>query len=161
MIWANANDVKDRWISDDILPEDNKINLFIQNVENQIKNRFPNIEERVSEGIPTADFMKDTICQIVIEYLITGGNPYASESQSISGVAARSVSFSSSKARTSLRLTEDDMRQFSVKTQKGMNVNIAPSEKNGCWHRCVPHSSKYSYLEVNDTVDYREGDGID
>lgn len=139
IMWATAQDVKNKWISDSSLPSDEKITSFIEDVEEQIVHRFPGLQQRIDAGKISLKYVKNRIVNIVIEFLITKGNPHSQESQSFSGIASKSVSYSSSAARYTLTLTESDLAAFSGKfVGQAYQFSLAPHmgvKHEKIWHK--------------------------
>lgn len=123
MAWTTPKDIKDRWLESRALPPDDKLIVFINDVEEQISDYFPRIQERIEDDRLKLSTIKSNVSRILIEFLQTGGSPYQQESQAYSGIGSRSVSIAST-SRRSLVLTADDLAAFAPKDEGGDVVSI-------------------------------------
>lgn len=125
MTWTTPADVKSRWLGTTPPPVDTQLQVFIDDVEGQVLNRYRGLQERIDAGEPTLDFVKSSIARIVIEFLQTKGNPFSQVSHSYSGAISESVSYSSQSSRYSLSLTEADYALFGPNTDgKAFSLNL-------------------------------------
>src|SRR5690606_726060 len=95
--------------SDKPLPADEKLEVLIDDFEAQVANRFPDIEDRLTNGSLSLSFLVATISRWIIEYLQTDGTQYSSETQTMYGVGSRSVTIGSGSRNTNV-LSESDFR---------------------------------------------------
>lgn len=131
MSWTSPQDIKDRWIGLTPLPQDTKLTVFIKDVEEQVKSFFPAIQERIDDESLSLDSVKGSVSRIIIEFLLTGGNPYSQVSHSYTGAVSESVSYSS-KSRYTLTLTAEDYRLFApVSSDQAFSLDQAPHLKHG------------------------------
>lgn len=133
MTWTIPQDIKDRWIAGKMLPVDTMLNTFIKDVETQITNKYPAINDRIASNELSQDTIVFHVSRIVIEYLLTEGTPYQQESQSYSGIGSRSVSVSTS-ARKTLLLTDADLALFAP---ANLNTSVMAVTMNYGTGRCV------------------------
>lgn len=137
--WTTPQDVKDRWLTNKMLPTDGKIQTAINDVEMQIIKAYPAIQERIDDGILDIDYVIANVARIIVEFLQTDGAPLTQESQSYTGAASRSVSYSD-KARYSLILTSTDLDFFAPdRTDQAFSLNIMP------YARVPKDNSRYSF----------------
>jgi hypothetical protein len=127
------------------LPADEKLQSYIDNLERQIKRHFPRIDERIIEGDITVEDIADNVSTIVIEYLLSEGNPYAQETQSYGNAVSRTV-ITDGSARRTLRLTEADFALFAPRESgetNAMSINIAMNADMRDFDDDEPHSWEY------------------
>lgn len=111
-MWVEIEDIEDRWISSDRLPEDRKLQTIIDDFEVQVLRRFPDINSRITGETLDETFVIGTISNWVIEYVITGLSAgKTQESQAYTGFNSRSVSYDT-RNRRDTRLSESDLSVF-------------------------------------------------
>ena len=110
-MWVVPQDIKDRWLSTEPLPDDAKIQVLIDDFESQVLNRFPDLDTYVQQGKPSLTFVVSTLSRFITEYLMAKATPYQQESQTVYGVGQRSIT-TGSFARTSKVLTEGELNLF-------------------------------------------------
>lgn len=124
-MWVTVKDVKDRWLDDsDDLPSDEILETFIDDIEEQLIKKFPKLDERIDNGDPTLKFVKGAVSRIIIEFLQTKGTPYSQITQSYTGAASQSITYSSSKARYSLELRDSDYALFAPSDNSGKVIGL-------------------------------------
>jgi hypothetical protein len=134
MAWTIPKDIKDRWLANKTLPADTQLEVFIGDVERQISNYYTKIQQRITDETLSLDFVKQTVANIVIEFLLTEGQPFQQETQSYANVGSRSVSYSLRASRYSLILTEADYARLAPENVTGMfTVKITPNTPWNNW----------------------------
>lgn len=109
------------------LPNEEKLQAYIDNVERQVKRYYPGINDRINSADITVEDITDAISRILGEYIATEGSPYQQETQSYGNTVSRTVMFDG-KARKTLLLTEADFAQFAPygNSDQATSLDIAP-----------------------------------
>lgn len=125
-MWATADDVKNRWLlSEPITATDDQIKGLIEEAEDTILSRFPDMPERVPAVIPEARVKKVTIA-LVIETL---KNPRGTRQKNeTTGPFTESETFGGTNPGEMV-LSEQQIRELTgaVRSGRAFNVDTIPS----------------------------------
>lgn len=131
MSWTLPQDIKNRWVTNEPLPTDTQLQVFVDDVERQIGNHYKEIQNRIDDGLIEVDYIKQIVSIIIIEFLQTKGQPFTYESQAYSGAGSQQVGYSASKARYTLVLTAEDLQLFAPGKLGGvMSASTAPDMRS-------------------------------
>lgn len=136
MAWTLPADVKDRWLSNKVLPTDAKLIIFIADIERQILAYYPAIQTRIDGNLIDIELIKQTVASWVIEFLLTEGTPYASESQAYAGAGSRSVTYGDN-VRKSLVLSKAD---FAILGPRNSGAAVSANMLPNCGRHTVWYS---------------------
>ncbi|WP_342800977.1 hypothetical protein [Nocardia sp. No.11] len=141
MPWAEASDVRDRWVGPGAFPADatdSKLTILIADVEDSIVSEFPDIQQRIDDyatppdpvnprAIPKARVVK-VVCRIILRHI---RNPEGMRSKTM-GAGPYSVgnTFGGDEPGT-LALTEEDRNELAGLGslgggQKAYTINTIP-----------------------------------
>lgn len=138
--WTSVDDVKGRWIGDDVLPAtDEQIATLLADAEDSILREFPTIPQRVTDGDLPLARVKKVAARMVIRVL---RNPEGSRTiQSTTGPYSENVTFPGS-APGEVLLTDEDRADLSPSASGGRAFTIDPT----------PASARGGYQWVSPTV---------
>lgn len=124
-LWADVDDIKSRWLLTEELPADDKLEELIEDAEDTILARFPDMSARVTADIVPQRRVVKIIAELVIERAL---NPRGTRQVSTTtGPFSDSETFGGTNPGRMV-LSETQVRELSgAKSRRAFTVNTIPS----------------------------------
>lgn len=121
MNWTTPQDIRERWIGDDVPDNDQLLRAFIQDAEAVILARYPSIQGRVNDGKLAASVITFVTARMVIRALRNPDNATYLSQTTGPFTQAKNV------GSVDLWLTDDEEEMLSpIVPNKAFTVDLAP-----------------------------------
>lgn len=121
MSWTSPQDIRERWIGDDVPENDQLVRALIQDAEAIILSTYPNIQARVTAETLSASVITFVTARMVIRVLRNPDNATYSSQTTGPFTSAKNV------GNVDLWMTEDEQEMLSPITPgKAFSIDMAP-----------------------------------
>jgi hypothetical protein len=121
MNWTTPQDIRERWIGDNVPDNDQLLRALIQDAEAVILNEYPSIQGRVDSGKLSASIITFVTCRMVTRVLRNPDNATYSSQTTGPFTSAKNV------GTVDLWMTEDELGMLSpIIPNKAFSVDMAP-----------------------------------
>ena len=121
MSWTSPQDIRERWIGDDVPENDQLVRALIQDAEAIILSTYPSIQTRVNDGKLSASVITFVTARMVIRVLRNPDNATYSSQTTGPFTSAKNV------GSVDLWMTEDEEEMLSPITPgKAFQIDMAP-----------------------------------
>lgn len=107
MSWTTPSDIQDRWLGSGKPVNTTQLQLFIDDIEEDIKAFYPKIQDRINDGDITIGKIVRTVANAIIEFIRAEQSPYSQQTQT-TGPYSASVTLASNIRRSPV-LTSAEM----------------------------------------------------
>jgi hypothetical protein len=121
MSWTSPQDIRERWIGDDVPENDQLVRALIQDAEAIILSTYPNIQARVDAATLSSSIITFVTCRMVIRVLRNPDNATYSSQTTGPFTSAKNV------GNVDLWMTEDEVAMLSpIQSGKAFQIDLAP-----------------------------------
>jgi len=129
MAYTNVDDIKDRWLVSDPLPDDAKLETLIDEAEDIVLSAIPDLADRISDGRIPLVRLQRIVSRMVIRHI---QNPTGvRQTQETTGPFTKGVTYGGDEPG-SMYLTDDEKRQLLGKSStsgRAFQIDTTPARR--------------------------------